>query len=338
MLIPSMPKVSVVMSVYNGERYLSESIESVLGQTYRDFEFIVIDDGSVDNTPKILARYAEYDQRIKVISQDNHGLAASLNKGIQIARGQWIARMDADDVCLPNRLSKQLELLESTHSDVCGGWTRLIGSRTWRTRRYEECDDAIKLQLCFRTAFAHPTVVMKTSLARMNPYSENVQRGQDYDLWARLALAGARMTNLQSVILRYRIHSLQTAHTNRAEMISHRNCIQKHYVDHMLNWPGACIVMRKFAFPSDAPSIEEARELKDIMMSIQWASEDAILRTYLAALRYVQPQSYNVYRLYKDMCNKFNKPINIDSLSLLTQSLLGLSADKKVYKFIKRFI
>ncbi|MBI5094602.1 MAG: glycosyltransferase family 2 protein [Candidatus Hydrogenedentes bacterium] len=102
------PAVSVVMSVYNGERYLAEAIESILGQTYRDFEFIIIDDGSTDESLKIVEGYASRDNRIRLVSRPNRGLAAALNDGIEIARAPIIARMDADDVSLPKRFEKQM--------------------------------------------------------------------------------------------------------------------------------------------------------------------------------------------------------------------------------------
>jgi glycosyltransferase involved in cell wall biosynthesis len=101
------PKVTVLMPVYNGEKYLEEAVESILGQTFRDFEFIIIDGGSTDGTPAILARYQQTNNRIRVYYQENQKLVASLNMGCQLARGEYIARMDADDLSLPERLAKR---------------------------------------------------------------------------------------------------------------------------------------------------------------------------------------------------------------------------------------
>lgn len=336
--MPSIPSVSVIMPVYNGQRYLSESIESVLRQTYRDFEFIIIDDGSSDSTPQILSAYADLDQRVRIVTQSNCGLAASLNVGISLARGEWIARMDADDVSVPDRLEKQLEWLDKTQSDVCGGWTRIIGPRTWRVRRYEQSNDLIKLILCFRTPFSHPTVIMRSSLVKEIGYNEDVHRGQDYDLWVRLALADSKMTNVQRVVLSYRIHSMQTAHLTRDENISNRNRAQSRYVERMIDWPGAAAVMQKFALSIDSPSIDDAKQLKDILLSVKWAPAKDILRCYMAALRYVRPQNYMVYGLYEDMRRRLACPYDPASLSLLTQSLLGLSPDRKMYDLLKRLM
>src|SRR5260370_12285217 len=109
--------VSVVMSVFNGQAFLSEAIESILGQTLREFEFLVIDDGSTDKTSEILAEYVNRDERIRVLRHENKGRAASLNVGIGLATGKYIARMDADDVALPYRLAEQMEFMER-HPEV----------------------------------------------------------------------------------------------------------------------------------------------------------------------------------------------------------------------------
>lgn len=115
------PKITVLMSCYNAERWLSEAIESVLVQTYKDFEFIIVDDGSSDNTPEIIKRYADIDHRIRVISKTNSGLTDSLNAGISQAKGEWIARLDADDICLPHRLEEQVKYVKNNPKIVLLG-------------------------------------------------------------------------------------------------------------------------------------------------------------------------------------------------------------------------
>ena len=113
------PKISVLMSAYNSEKYISESIESILNQTFKDFEFIIINDGSSDNTAKIIQKYAEKDERIRFInSKQNQGIIAALNPGFSMCRGEYIARMDSDDISLPKRFEKQIEYMDK-HSE-CG--------------------------------------------------------------------------------------------------------------------------------------------------------------------------------------------------------------------------
>lgn len=204
--VATMPIISVVMSVYNGEQFLARAIESILNQTIKDFEFIIINDGSTDGSIAIIEEYAKRDCRIRLISRENKGLIASLNEGIASARGEWIARMDADDISLPDRFEKQLEWLQQTGADICGGWVKLIGTWFHRMRRSHSSSDAIRIKLLFSSAFAHPTVMLRTSLAKANPYSENAHHVEDYELWARLAKLGVKMTNYPGVVLRYRIH------------------------------------------------------------------------------------------------------------------------------------
>jgi glycosyltransferase involved in cell wall biosynthesis len=110
--VSSAPLVSVVMSVFNGQAFLSEAVESILQQTLRDFEFVVIDDGSTDGTGDILSTFVERDKRMRVFRQENQGRPKSLNDGIALASGKYIARMDADDIALPDRLGKQVDFME----------------------------------------------------------------------------------------------------------------------------------------------------------------------------------------------------------------------------------
>lgn len=201
-----LPIISVVMPVYNGGRFLAGAIESVLNQTFRDFEFIIVNDGSTDGSSAILERYAQRDCRIRLINRENMGLTASLNEGIANARGEWIARMDADDVSLPDRFHKQMAWLQQTGADICGGWIKLTGTWFHRVRRSYGSSEAIRLKLLFGSAFAHPAVMLRTSLAKANPYSEDARYVEDYELWTRLAKLGVKMTNYPGVVLRYRIH------------------------------------------------------------------------------------------------------------------------------------
>src|SRR4051812_26679567 len=117
------PTVSVLMAVYNGEQYLREAVNSILSQTFKDFEFIIIDDGSTDRSPELLASYARADSRVKLISRPNKGLTKSLNEGLHAARGEFVARMDGDDISLPERFERQVSYLRE-HPEVV-----LVGSR-----------------------------------------------------------------------------------------------------------------------------------------------------------------------------------------------------------------
>lgn len=199
--------VTVLMSVYNGGEYLAGAVRSVLTQTFREFEFLIIDDGSTDGSLQVAASFD--DPRIRIIRNDrNMGLAMSLNKGFGLARGKYIARMDSDDVCRPDRLEHQLAWLES-HPTVgaCGSRVRYIGPGGGKTVRYYSNSSLVKASLLFGPPMAHPAVLLRRDLFLEHGlvYDTNFRRAQDYDLWER-ASHHFPLSNVPRVLLDYRIH------------------------------------------------------------------------------------------------------------------------------------
>ncbi len=203
------PVISVLLPVHNGEKYLSSAVDSILAQSFADFELLIIDDGSTDNSLAILRDYEKKDARIRLKSRENKGLVASLNEMIGDARGVWIARMDADDIAFPQRFARQLEWLQKTGADVCGSRAELFGAAGSRILRYPQSDEAIKAALLFDTPFAHPSVMIKTERAKALGYDGAWNKAEDYDLWERAARVGWRMTNVPEVLVRYRRHGGQ---------------------------------------------------------------------------------------------------------------------------------
>jgi glycosyltransferase involved in cell wall biosynthesis len=205
----STPLISVVLPVYNGEKHLAEAVGSVLAQTFWNFELIIIDDGSTDGSLRILQDYQKRDGRIRLISRENRGLATTLNDSIEIARGEWLARMDQDDIALPYRFERQQVWLNKTRADISGSWVRRFGSPDKRVVRFCQADEAIKMEMLFCSPFAHPAVMVRTSLVKSLRYDQAFENAEDYDLWTRAAEAGWKMTNVPEVLLLYRIHSAQ---------------------------------------------------------------------------------------------------------------------------------
>ena len=208
------PAVSVVISVYNGERFLREAVESVLSQTLDDLELIVIDDGSTDTTPEILAEYSAADARIVVERQANAGRAAALNRGFEIARAPLVARLDADDVALPERLELQRRFLE-THRTVAavGGAVAFIDEegRAFAEWRYPLRHDEISRAFESTTPLAHPAAMLRaTAFEAVGGYRPVFVESEDVDLWLRLA-AVQELANLPEVVLCYRMHSEQAS-------------------------------------------------------------------------------------------------------------------------------
>ena len=206
------PTVSVVMVTCNVERFLVESIESILGQTFRDLEFINVDFGSTDNSKSIISRYAAKDNRIKFHEISNCALPVARNAGCGFAEGRYIAIMDADDVSLPNRLAWEIDFME-THPEVglLGGATEWVDAtgRSLGIHDFPSEDHEIKSALVTRCPFWHPTVLMRReAFVLAGGYRTAFVFAQDYDLELRIA-EHSQCANLKEVLLKYRIHPSQ---------------------------------------------------------------------------------------------------------------------------------
>lgn len=206
-----MPLVSVLLPVFNGERYLRAALDSVLAQTFSDFELLLLDDGSTDRTLAIARSYARLDPRVRVHTRGNRGLVATLNELLALARGEFAARMDADDVCLADRLERQVAWLRAHPRVVCvGGDHELIDERGRRltTVRTLLHDAEIQQQaLRGHGSICHPSAMMRTeALRRIGGYRAEFYPAEDLDLWLRLGEVG-ELANLRGAVLRYRLHT-----------------------------------------------------------------------------------------------------------------------------------
>lgn len=218
----SMPLISVILPVFNGARYLSEAVASVLDQSVTDFELIAVDDGSIDHSLAILKRYAERDHRIRIISRANTGIAGALNDGITAARGLFLARMDADDVSLPRRFEKQVDYLLSHEECVLLG-ARVMVTDPYGVAQYESDDpsthEQIESELLRGNGWAilHPTVMMRAEAVRAaGAYRSQWVPIEDLDLFLRLMERG-RAANLSDILLHYRQHPGSVNHTRFVE-------------------------------------------------------------------------------------------------------------------------
>jgi glycosyltransferase involved in cell wall biosynthesis len=203
-----MLKISAVMPVYNGEAHLNEAIDSILAQTFGGFEFIIIDDGSTDRTAEIINAYND-DRIVYIRNAENLGVARSLNRGIEAARGEYIARMDADDISEPRRFETQLRFMEShKRVGVCGSaMTSFYGSTPYKTHVYQYHHGHLVMELIYDSPLAHPTVMLRRSVLIKNNlrYDPAYEKAEDYRLW--LTMAGhCRLCSLPDLLLRYRIH------------------------------------------------------------------------------------------------------------------------------------
>ncbi len=211
--------ISIILPVYNSEKYLQEAIESILNQSHKNFELLIMEDGSTDDSIKILNSIE--DERVKIyLSENNLGQANQLNKGISISKGDFIAIMHADDIMYKDKLQKQLNFLaENKKIDICGCNVQLIGEKSeiWK---YPISNSACKDILLKSVPFAHPTILARKEIFtdQYEPYKQEMVPVEDYDLWVRLANK-YEYANINEVLLSYRIHSEQISQVNKSKEV-----------------------------------------------------------------------------------------------------------------------
>jgi glycosyltransferase involved in cell wall biosynthesis len=224
------PYVTVLMPVYNGEKYLKEAIESILAQTYSNFEFLIINDGSIDASEEIILSYN--DQRIRYIKNErNLKLIATLNKGLELSKGEFIVRLDADDIAREDRIEKQLNFLMS-HEDygLVGSWCKVINSDKKITYHVDHED--LIFAMALYCPFIHPSIMIRKSILIENQlkFSENFLHAEDYELWSRIILI-TKVANIPDFFTFYREHEAQISTRFETEQIQKANTIKINYLN-----------------------------------------------------------------------------------------------------------
>jgi glycosyltransferase involved in cell wall biosynthesis len=211
----SVPKISVLMSVYNGEQFLEDSINSILAQDFGDFEFLIINDGSTDYSSEIINNFSKLDKRIKLFNQENKGLAFSLNRGLLLANAALIARIDADDISYPKRLKSQYDHIKKNKLVLLGSACDLIdhnGCLLTKKKYPQKHDRIIRHLLNLGSPFPHSSAMFSTSLAlAIGGYSSRFPRAEDRKLWLDLSRAG-HIGCLQNSLVAIRQHTNQISH------------------------------------------------------------------------------------------------------------------------------
>lgn len=217
-----MPKVTVLMPVYNGEKYLREAIDSILNQTFTDFEFLIVDDGSTDNSLEIINSYQ--DTRINPIkNHNNQGLVYSLNRGLALAKGEYIARMDCDDISLPNRLEKQVNFLDNNLDiGIVGSYFILMTKENKKSyiKTVPVSDLEIRYKCLFESPFGHPTVIIRREILKKNSLNYDTQLNaiEDYKLWTQI-LDYTKGANIEIPLVYYRLHSQSISYKYKEDQI-----------------------------------------------------------------------------------------------------------------------
>ena len=233
------PRASVLLPVYNGAPFLRESIDSILIQDFADFELIIINDGSLDDSEAIVKRYT--DSRIRYVEQANRGLPATLNRGLEMAEGDIIIRQDQDDISLPSRIGCQVRQLDADRElGVVGCWAEIVdevGVPDGRAHRHPTGLAALRMEVLFNTPFVHSAVAIRKSvLERIGGYSIDPQRQppEDFELWSRL-LRTSHAANIPEVLVRYREVSSSMSRVMKRDFVERMVCLG---AENLIYWSG----------------------------------------------------------------------------------------------------
>jgi len=214
-----MSKISVLMPVYNGEKYLKQAINSVLNQSFKDFEFIIVDDGSKDGSENIIKSFN--DKRIRYYKKKHSGIANTLNFGIEKSKGEYIARMDADDICEKDRFKIQIDYLtKNSEIALLSSWASLINENNKVIGTYDYTPlswKIIKLKSFFHNPFIHSTIILKKEILQKVDGYKNFKYGEDYELWTRI-IYKYPCVNLPLKLIKYRVHLKQFTITKKNKM------------------------------------------------------------------------------------------------------------------------
>ncbi len=338
------PVISVVLPVYNTERFISAAIRSILDQSFRDFELIVIDDGSTDGTLGILKEFQYLDSRIILISRENRGIAQTLNEGIRMASGSWIAIMNADDIALPNRFERQLHWIGQTDADICGTWVQFFGTADSRILKHPQSNEAIRMGLLFGCVFAQPTVMMKTALVRQLWYDNAWKVAEDYDLWERATHHGWKMTNVPEVLLLYRQHQgqISVGESTYSDVLTQK--IRRRYWQFLFlelgldqAWINEVLKLREL--PLERPDMDSVDLAFDALLRHSHGEAratvlDHMTRLYFRAAGICPDTAWRWRRLNAQFGDR---PAVLTLLKLIALTVLRIQPDGAVFGFLKRF-
>ena len=274
------PKLSIIMSAYNADKYIEESIRSILDQSYKNFEFIIVNDGSNDRTLEIIDSFGIADRRIKIINQENKGLTKTLIESVAISNGDYIARMDADDVSNINRLSTQINYLESNRSvGMLGTWINVIDSsnKVTKTVKLPSRSTTIKRRMQYGNQFVHGSVMFRKDIYEaVGGYDESFKFSQDYDLWLRM-IKITDCINITKCLYYLRVHENSISITNNQLQLEHAvRCITKNIYgkkdlsntdDQIINTVSARLLLRRGEYHKARAFYYKMRNIEGILMS-----------------------------------------------------------------------
>lgn len=306
-MIDKAPKVSVIMAAYNAEPYIAEAIDSIIEQTYQDWELIVIDDGSIDCTADIVNKYN--DKRIRYLANDkNYGQGVTRNRGISVAQGKYIAIMDADDIAFPNRLRHQVDYMDNNADVWIVGATSIAESEDGSSRivRCSENENELLAILPFSSPFAHSTWMMnRNAMGKECHYRDDYLKSQDYELLCRTWMKGGRIGAINSPLIHYRNRTESISHTDNGKPDQWRVEVLKQILSFM--------------------RIEKIHARR---LYFYYLKENHSLRAYIEAnrlLHHIKRSNENGMWFNTSKLNEYIHEYKMIYLKVLLKSVLGLS-------------
>lgn len=338
--------ISAVLPVYNSELYVAEAIESILSQTYQNFELILIDDGSTDNSLNIMQGYESQDPRVKLLSQSNCGVVTTLIRAISLAQGKYIALMNSDDISAPHRFERQLQWMDETGAQICGSWVKTIGVRRGRVLKYPVTDSAIKIGLLFSSQFANPSVMMESSIFDKLKYDLTFTKGaEDYDLWEKAATLGIKMANVPEILLSYRLHPNQISNISSDDNHVFSQLIRRRYWNTFLNkesskreWIDEILKIRE-PHPSNINMKHVDAAFLYLMENSNGEARETVF-DHLTRLYYrVAANTPDIVSRWAGFNRKYGAGIGfLTKIRLCSLNLLAIETDGKIFKYLKKYI
>lgn len=267
----NIPKVSIIMPTFNGEKFIKQAIDSILKQTFTNFEFLILDGGSTDNTIQIIKNYK--DHRISLIEAEGQHLTLvdSLNLGIDLSRGEYIARMDCDDISKPDRLKKQVRFMDlNKNIGICGSWTIIFGKKIKSLSKCPIKPESIKINLLFSNPIVHPSIIMRKSLLKQHNlyYDKNYKAAEDYEFWFRCSKY-FDLANIPEPLLNYRVSNESASHRRAEE----QKILVSNLIKEILNYYEIDYNQDEFKIHLLASSNYECNEFNELVYFDDWLNK-----------------------------------------------------------------
>lgn len=323
------------MPVFNGEKYLEESVDSVLSQTFTDFDLLILNDNSTDATSTILENYAKKDARILVINKTNsNGPGKLRNEGIELSNTPFIAFLDADDIAMPNRFEKQINFLEENNSfGLCGSWFTIFGDKKEKIIKHAEKHEDLKVQFLHSCGLGNSTVMFKKEALKELRFEKEFFVAEDYALWSEFILQ-TQFYNIPESLVRYRWHTNNISQIKAQAMIDSELIIKKRQLSRLgidpnselaIYYVNAVSLKRKQNIEDIKKTISASNELLEKNKVIQLYQQDIfqkhIERTVLRTIRNAQKNNFKYFSYLKNESGYFSKIKTLDKLVLFFKCL-----------------